>query len=76
MRAVARIAVTPVRGFQFDHPDEVEVTLRGVVENRRFFLVDGEGNRLRSSLSSWTIPVEGRYDCARERLWMRFPSGG
>jgi uncharacterized protein YcbX len=76
MRAVARIAVTPVRGFQFDHPDEVEVTLRGVVENRRFFLVDGEGNRLRSSLTAWPIAVQGHYDAARERLWMRFPSGG
>ena len=72
---VARISVTPVRGFQFVHPDAVELTERGVVENRRFFLVDGDGNRLRSSLTAWPIAVEGRYDAAREQLWMRFPGG-
>ena len=75
MRTVARISVTPVRGFQFEHPAAVELTERGVVENRRFFLVDGEGNRLRSSLTAWPIEVEGRYDAVRERLWMRFPDG-
>jgi MOSC domain-containing protein len=75
MRMVARISVTPVRGFRFAHPDEVDVTQRGVVENRRFFLVDGEGNRLRSSLTAWPIAVEGRYDATPERLWMRFPGG-
>ena len=75
MRTVARISVTPVRGFRFEHPDEVELTKRGVIENRRFFLVDGDGKRLRSSLTAWPIAVEGRYDAARERLWMRFPDG-
>ena len=75
MRTVARISVTPVRGFQFEHPEEVEVTTRGVVENRRFYMVDGEGNRLRSSLTAWPIAVQGRYDAERERLWMRFPGG-
>ena len=75
MRTVARISVTPVRGFQFEHPEEVKVTLRGVVENRRFYLVDGEGHRLRSSLTAWPIAVQGRYDAAHERLWMGFPGG-
>ena len=75
MRTVARISVTPVRGFQFEHPEEVDLTECGVVENRRFFMVDGEGNRLRSSLTAWPIAVEGRYEAARERLWMRFPGG-
>jgi uncharacterized protein len=75
MRTVARISVTPVRGFRFEHPEAVELTEYGVVENRRFFMVDGEGKRLRSSLTAWPIAVEGRYDAARERLWMRFPDG-
>lgn len=75
MPSLARISVAPVRGFQLEHPEEVELTLGGVVENRRFFLVDGEGSRLRSSLTAWPIAVEGRYDAARERMWMRFPGG-
>jgi uncharacterized protein YcbX len=58
MRTVARISVPPVRGFQFEHPEEVELTERGVVENRRFFMVDGEGNRLRSSLTAVSATVD------------------
>jgi MOSC domain-containing protein len=75
MKTIARISVTPIRGFRFEHPLEVELTERGVVENRRFYLVDGDGNRLRSSLTAWPIAVEGRYDAARERLWMSLPDG-
>jgi len=72
---IAAISVTPVKGFQLLHPESVELTENGVVENRRFFLVDGDGKRLRSSLTAWPIAVAGRYDAARERLWMRFPDG-
>jgi len=75
VKTVARISVTPVRGFRFEHPDDVQLTERGVVENRRFYLVDGEGKRLRSSLTAWPIAVEAHYDSAGERLWMRFPGG-
>jgi uncharacterized protein YcbX len=45
------------------------------VENRRFLLVDGDGNRLRSSLTAWPVRVEGSYDADRERLRMCFPDG-
>ena len=51
----------------------MELSAAGVVENRRFMLVDAEGNRLRSSLTAWPVVVRGRYDPASERLWMRFP---
>ena len=72
-RSVSRIATAPVRGFALDARDEVELSAAGVVENRRFMLVDAEGNRLRSSLTAWPVVVRGRYDPASERLWMRFP---
>ena len=75
MRTVSDIAATPVKGFALLHPDEVELTLDGVAENRRFFLVDGEGRRLRSSLTAWPCAVRGEYDLERELLRMRFPDG-
>jgi uncharacterized protein len=57
------------------HPDGVDLTRAGVVEDRRFLLVDADGNRLRSSLTAWPIVVSATYDAVRERLEMRFPDG-
>jgi uncharacterized protein YcbX len=48
MRTVALISITPAKGFALLHPEDVKLILRGVAANRRFFLVDGEGKRLRS----------------------------
>jgi uncharacterized protein YcbX len=72
---ITEIATAPVKGFALDARDEVYVGERGVVENRRFFLVDGDGNRLRSSLTAWPVVVSGRYDVEREELTVRFPDG-
>jgi uncharacterized protein YcbX len=68
MPSVARISLTPVRTFRLSHPDEVELTAHGAVENRRFLLVDEEGRRLRSSLTVWRAPVSADWDPAAERL--------
>jgi len=68
MPSVARISVTPVRTFRLSHPDEVELTERGVAANRRFMLVDEEGTRLRSSLTIWRAPVSAEWDEAAETL--------
>jgi len=43
MPTVARINVTPVKALGLQHPAEVELTLRGVPENRRFYLVEEGG---------------------------------
>jgi MOSC domain-containing protein len=75
VRTVSLISITPVQGFALQHPDSVEVRAHGVLENRRFFLCDGEGNRLRSSLSAWPCLVHGEYDAQGEVLGMRFPNG-
>jgi uncharacterized protein len=75
VRRLATISVAPVKGFHLLHPDEVALTTEGVVENRRFLLVNEQGTRLRSSLTPWPVGIQGRYDPAVERLWMRFPDG-
>ena len=38
---VARINLAPVKGLALQHPDEVELTERGVESNRRFYLIQG-----------------------------------
>ncbi len=75
MIRVSLISVTPVKCFALSHPDSIELTEGGIVENRRFFLVDGEGKRLRSSLTSWPMVLRADYDIAAERLRISFPDG-
>ena len=41
MPTVARINITPVKGLGLLHPEEVELTERGVESNRRYYLIQG-----------------------------------
>jgi len=75
MTSVARISISPVKGFRLSHPEEVELGPDGVAENRRFFLIGPDGERLRSSLTPWPVLVRAHYDAAAERLRMDFPDG-
>ena len=75
MASVAQISLTPVKGFKLLHPDEVMLTTEGVIENRRFYLAQADGTRLRSSLTAWPCLVRGDYDAGGERLRVRFPDG-
>jgi uncharacterized protein YcbX len=74
-RRVAEIAISPAQGFALQHPQEVFLGPRGVAENRRFCLVDGNGERVRSSATSWTSRVHAEYHAELERLVVRFPDG-
>ena len=75
MPSVARISITPVKGFRLAHPEEVELTEQGVVENRRFLLAGADGKRVRSSKNAWHTAVGADYDASAETLRMRFPDG-
>jgi hypothetical protein len=75
VRSVARISIAPVQGSALLHPDYVELTEHGVLENRRFFLADDAGNRVRSSLAAWTCLVRAVYDARSEVLQLSFPGG-
>jgi len=75
VKRVARISVSPVKGFRLAHPDEVHLGPDGVEGNRRFFLVDSEGQRLRSSITPWPTRIRADYDSKAELLRMHFPDG-
>jgi uncharacterized protein YcbX len=72
---VARISVSPVKGFRLAHPEEVDLGPDGVAENRLFFLIGQDGERLRSSRTAWPTVVRAEYDPGAERLSMLFPDG-
>jgi hypothetical protein len=73
MAEVARISVTPVKGFRLVHPAEVELTEHGVPHDRVFSLVWADGSRVRSSLNAWHNLAEAEYD--GRTLGVRFPDG-
>jgi uncharacterized protein YcbX len=75
MKRVVRISVSPVKGFRLSHPEQVTLGRDGVADNRRFFLVGTDGERLRSSLTTWPVRVRAEYDAGAELLRMRFPDG-
>ena len=75
MKRVSAISLSPVKGFQLAHPEEIELGPDGAAENRRFFLVGPDGERLRSSLTAWPVLVRASYDAEREHLRMAFPDG-
>jgi uncharacterized protein YcbX len=75
MRTVARINVAPVKGFRLLHPEQVSLGPEGVVENRRFFLVGADGQRIRTSVTPWLSLLGAEYDAGAERLRVRFPDG-
>jgi uncharacterized protein YcbX len=67
------IAITPVKGLALLHPDEVQLTRRGVVENRRFHLVDGDGRLFNGKHTGELVRVQATL--AGERLTLSFPGG-
>jgi len=72
---VARFSIAPVRSLGLQHPTEIELTERGVVEDRRFFLTN-DANRLIDQLIVFKlVQVASRTDPEATTLWMRFPDG-
>jgi uncharacterized protein len=72
---VSKLAIAPVKGLALVHPSEVVLGPDGVPENRRFYLVAGDG-RHRSGLAFGPLAtIVPEYDATAERLTMTFPDG-
>jgi uncharacterized protein len=74
-RSRAAITTTPVKGFALSFPERVLLGVDGVDDNRRFALLDGNGERLRSSKHAWPCTASADYDAEQECLRMRLPDG-
>jgi uncharacterized protein YcbX len=75
MSRIARISIAPVRGLGLEHPDSVDLTDVGVVEDRRFYLIDDEGRHVDQLVSGALVQVAARTDPDATRLGMTFPDG-
>lgn len=75
MIRVARLSIAPVRSLGLLHPAAVDLTEVGVVEDRRFYLVD-EAGRLVDRITAGTLVRVGAWtNPEATRLRLTFPDG-
>jgi uncharacterized protein len=72
---VARISISPVKGLALVDVDEVRLERTGVLENRRFHIVDADGRRYNQLRNGTLVQIRQSYDAEREWLTLTFPDG-
>jgi len=75
MPRVVRFNVTPVKSTQLHHPDEIRLGPKGVVGDRAFFFVDGNGKRFSGATKAPILPIRSEYDARRDHLELALPNG-
>jgi uncharacterized protein YcbX len=72
---VVRISTAPVKSLGLLHPDEIEVGPRGVVGNRRFWLVDEDGRLFNNKRCGPIVQIRPEWDEATRTLALTLPGG-
>jgi uncharacterized protein YcbX len=72
---VVRISIAPVKSLHVLNPDEVELGHAGVLGDRRFWLVDGDGRLFNGKRAPELMRVHPEWDETSRRLALRFPDG-
>lgn len=72
---VTRISIAPVKALGLVHPDEVELGPRGVVGNRRFWLVDADRRLYNNKRDGPLVRIRPDWDETTRRLSLTFPDG-
>jgi uncharacterized protein YcbX len=72
---VRQILVAPVKGLRVNVRSEVLLSAHGVRENRRFFLVDGEGRLANGKRLGALQAVTAEYGDTDRTLSLQFPDG-
>lgn len=72
---VARLSVAPVRALGLLHPESIDVDQAGARNDRRFYLIDGQG-RLVDRITAGRL-VQVRAETNDDATWLRmtFPDG-
>lgn len=75
MPTVARFSIAPVRSLGLQHPDVIDLTEVGVVEDRRFYLADASNRLVDRVIVGELVQVSARTDPGATRLRLEFPDG-
>jgi hypothetical protein len=72
---VTRLSVTPIKGLQLHHPDEIRVTTVGAAGDRRFFLVSDSDRPFSITKSGALTHFRAVYDDATDWLALEAADG-
>jgi MOSC domain-containing protein len=75
MPRVSRLSFAPVRALGLQHPEALDLTEVGVVNDRRFYLVDDRGRLVDRLLSGGLVQVQAETDAEASWLRLAFPDG-
>ena len=75
MPSVARLSIAPVRSLGLEHPTEVDVTERGVLEDRRFYLTDDSNRLVDRIIVGRLVQVSAHTNPEATTLRLTFPDG-
>lgn len=75
MPSVARFSIAPVRSLGLEHPEQIDLTERGVVEDRRFFLTDDHDRFVDRIVVGRLVQVAAHTDPGATMLRLTFPDG-
>ena len=75
MITVAAIHVAPVKSAGLVSPERVIVELPGILEDRRFYIIDDAGQLVTQRQLGWLVQVKASYQVAPEHLQLTLPGG-
>lgn len=73
MITIDNIHIAPVKSLGLIHSDAVHVVSRGIVEDRRFYLIDVDGRVLTQRQMGRLVKVQAAYNPGSEELTLTFP---
>lgn len=75
MIRVSGLSIAPVKGMGLVHPEELDLQGFGVLENRRFHVIDAGGRRFGQIRCGPLVQIQPAYDASSESLSLTFPDG-
>jgi len=72
---VARLSISPVRSLGLEHPESIDLTERGVLEDRRFFVIDEAGRLVDQLIAGALVQVAAHTDPEATELRLTLPDG-
>ena len=75
MKSVENIYISPVKSMGLSQPGQVHVDFSGIVEDRRFYLVDQYGRLLTQRQVGPLVQLESEYRAEPEWLGLALPDG-
>jgi len=72
---VARLSISPVRSLGLEHPASIELGERGVLEDRRFFVIDEGGRLVDQLIAGELVQVAAHTNPEATHLRLTLPDG-